>query len=181
MDNEKRLADLEKLIGEFKRSGLRELQARHGDFEIYLSLDADAPGLGGSGLGGSGQGATAAAPSAPAARVAAQPSAPAPAPVAAAAPAPAAPAASSVASVPEGAVLVGAPYLGTFYRSPKPGSPPYVEVGDTVGAESELCLVEVMKLFTAVRAGVAGKVVSVLANDGELVSADQPLFAVMPG
>lgn len=173
MDNEKRLADLEKLIGEFKRSGLRELQARHGDFEIYLSLDADAPGLGGSGA--------AAAPAVQVARVAAQPAAPAPAPApAVAAPAPA-PAAASSASVPEGAVLVGAPYLGTFYRSPKPGSPPYVEVGDTVSAESELCLVEVMKLFTAVRAGVAGKIVSVLANDGELVSADQPLFAVMPG
>ncbi len=178
MDNEKRLADLEKLIGEFKRSGLRELQARHGDFEIYLSLDADAPGLGGGGPGGTG---AAAAPAVQVARVAAQPVAPAPALAPAVAqPAPA-PAATSSASVPEGAVLVGAPYLGTFYRSPKPGSPPYVEVGDTVGAESELCLVEVMKLFTAVRAGVAGKIVSVLANDGELVSADQPLFAVMPG
>lgn len=179
MDNEKRLADLEKLIGEFKRSGLRELQARHGDFEIYLSLDADAPGLGGGGLGGTG---AAVAPAVQVARVAAQPVAPVPAAPAAAVAAPApVPAAMSPASVPEGAVLVGAPYLGTFYRSPKPGSPPYVEVGDTVGAESELCLVEVMKLFTAVRAGVAGKIVSVLANDGELVSADQPLFAVMPG
>jgi acetyl-CoA carboxylase biotin carboxyl carrier protein len=170
MDNEKRLADLETLIGEFKRSGLRELQARHGDFEIYLSLDADAPGLG----GGSG-GAT----SVQVARVAA----PAVAPLPVAAPAPPAPAplAASLGNIPEGAVLVGAPYLGTFYRSPKPGSPPYVEVGDTVSAESELCLVEVMKLFTAVRAGVAGTIVTVLANDGELVSADQPLFAVMPG
>lgn len=171
MDNETRLADLEKLIGEFKRSGLRELQARHGDFELYLSLDADAPGLGGGGSS---------APSVQVARVAAQTASPASAPVPVATPAPAA-AAASTGGVPEGAVLVGAPYLGTFYRSPKPGSPPYVEVGDMVGAESELCLVEVMKLFTAVRAGVAGRVVGVLANDGELVSADQPLFAVMPG
>ena len=83
-------------------------------------------------------------------------------------------------AVPAGAVVVSAPYLGTFYRSPKPGSPPYVEVGSVVAAESELCLVEVMKLFTAVRAGVAGKVVQVMASDGELVVADQPLFAVMP-
>ena len=76
--------------------------------------------------------------------------------------------------------MVCAPYLGTFYRSPKPGSPPYVEVGSTVSAESELCLVEVMKLFTAVRAGVAGMIVQIMASDGELVTADQPLFAVMP-
>ena len=55
-----------------------------------------------------------------------------------------------------------------------------MEVGSAVTAESELCLVEVMKLFTAVRAGVAGTVVQVLASDGELVTSDQPLFAVLP-
>jgi acetyl-CoA carboxylase biotin carboxyl carrier protein len=164
MDSEKRLADLEILIDEFKRSGLRELQARHGDFEIYLSQDADAPGLGGGG-------------GAPVVQVQRAASAAA-APVAAVAPAAPAPAAQAV---PEGAVVVCAPYLGTFYRSPKPGSPPYVEIGSEVSAESELCLVEVMKLFTAVRAGVAGKVVQVMASDGELVASDQPLFAVMPG
>ncbi len=163
MDTEKRLADLQQLIDEFKRSGLRELQARHGDFEIYLSQDANAPGLG-------------AAASAPTIQV--QRNVPVAAPSAPAAPA-AAPAPAAQA-VPDGAVVVCAPYLGTFYRSPKPGSPPYVEVGSMVAAESELCLVEVMKLFTAVRAGVAGKVVQVLASDGELVAADQPLFAVMP-
>ena len=162
-DTQKNLADLQLLIDEFKRSGLRELQARHGDFEIYLSQDANAPGLGGGG-------------SAPA--VAVQRSAPV---ALAANPAPAVPAAAPAQAVPDGAVVVCAPYLGTFYRSPKPGSPPYVEVGSVVAAESELCLVEVMKLFTAVRAGVAGTVVQVLASDGELVSADQPLFAVMPG
>jgi acetyl-CoA carboxylase biotin carboxyl carrier protein len=166
MDNEKRLADLQLLIEEFKRSGLRELQARHGDFEIFLSQDADAPGLDGSG-------------GAPAVQV--QRTAPAGAAPAATAPPPAAAPASAVQPLPEGAVIVSAPYLGTFYRSPKPGSPAYVEVGSEVTAESELCLVEVMKLFTAVRAGVAGTVVQVLANDGDLVSADQPLFAVMPG
>ena len=168
MDTEKRLADLHQLIDEFKRSGLRELQARHGDFEIYLSQDANAPGLGGGGSAPVVQvQRTAHAVAAPAAGAGAGAAA-------AAAPAPAAQA------VPEGAIVVCAPYLGTFYRSPKPGSPPYVEVGSMVTAESELCLVEVMKLFTAVRAGVAGKVVQVMASDGELVTADQPLFAVMP-
>lgn len=165
MDSEKHLADLQLLIEDFKRSGLRELQARHGGFEIYLSQDADAAGLGGANAPAEQvqrMASTVAAPAVPAA-----PIVKAPAPV--------------TQAVPAGAVVVCAPYLGTFYRSPKPGSPVYVEVGSMVTAESELCLVEVMKLFTAVRAGVAGKVVQVLASDGELVTADQPLFAVMPG
>jgi len=166
MDADKRLSDLEQLIEEFKRSGLRELQARHGDLEIYLSQDADAAGIGGQAGGASVQVRQAVS------------AAPAPAAAVAAAPAPAA--AAPVLDVPEGATVIRAPYLGTFYRSPKPGADPYVEVGSAVAADSELCLIEVMKLFTAVRAGVAGKVVQILASDGELVSADQPLFAVMP-
>ncbi len=81
-------------------------------------------------------------------------------------------------AVPDGAEVVTAPYLGTFYRAPKPGSAAYVEVGSTVESESEVCLVEVMKLFTAVRAGHAGTIVAILAEDGALVSPDQPLFAI---
>lgn len=161
MSSTKQLADMELLIAEFKQSGLRELHARSGDFEIFLSLDPDAVGLGGSAV--PVQAAT------PAARPVASTEtkqAPAAAPIAAA--------------IPEGAVIIRAPYLGTFYRAPKPGADPYVEIGSTVSAASELCLVEVMKLFTAVRADVAGTVVQVLANDGELVAGDQPLFAVMP-
>ena len=81
-------------------------------------------------------------------------------------------------AVPDGAEIVTAPYLGTFYRAPKPGSAAYVEVGSTVDSDSEVCLVEVMKLFTAVRAGHAGTIVAILAEDGALVSPDQPLFAI---
>jgi acetyl-CoA carboxylase biotin carboxyl carrier protein len=168
MNDDRRLAELEQLIEEFKRSGLRELQARCGDFEIFLSLDADAAGLDGEVKVQAQQHTAQAAPARSAAGPAAAPAASA------------ASAADTASDVPEGAIVVRAPYLGTFYRSPKPGSAPYVEIGSSVTAESELCLVEVMKLFTAVRAGVAGKVVQVLASDGDLVSADQPLFAVMP-
>jgi len=163
MSDDKRLAELEHLIEEFKHSGLRELQARCGDFEIFLSQEADAAGLEGTVKVQAQQHATpTAASDAPADSV-------------------------SVASQPphedwpEDAVVVRAPYLGTFYRSPKPGSPAYVEIGSPVTDDSELCLVEVMKLFTAVRAGVAGTVAQVLASDGDLVVADQPLFVVTPG
>ncbi|ETI63698.1 carboxylesterase [Sphingobium sp. C100] len=73
---------------------------------------------------------------------------------------------------------VKAPNLGTFYRSPKPGSPPFVEVGQRVEAQSELCLIEVMKLFTSVKAGVAGTVRHVAVADADLVEGGQPLFYI---
>ena len=76
--------------------------------------------------------------------------------------------------------LVRAPYRGTFYRAPKPGAKPYVEIGDVVAAEADLCLVEVMKLFTAVRAPQGGKIHSVVARDGELVESGQALFVLVP-
>lgn len=155
----RRDADIEQLIAEFERSGLRELHVRRDGLEIYLSADGGA-----SGMDGVRREVTQVAPheSSPAVNAA-----------------PAAPIAQQV--WPAGAVIVPAPYLGSFYRSPKPGSPPFVSLGDTVAADTELCLVEVMKLFTSVTAGTAGVVHAVLAQDGDMVSADQPLFVILPG
>ena len=73
-----------------------------------------------------------------------------------------------------------APYLGTFYRSPKPGEPNFVELGQTVEEGADLCLVEVMKLFTAVRSTEKGKVREIYAVDGQLVAEGQLLFALDP-
>ena len=157
-------ADIEQLIAEFQRSGLRELHVRRDDLEIYLSNNPDAPSLGGSAAAVTH---AASAPPRAADRSVATP-----------VPAPAEP--SSVADFPDSAVIVRAPYLGTFYRSPKPGSDAYVEIGQAIDADTEICLVEVMKLFTAVRAGTAGTVHAILAKDGEMVAADQPLFAILP-
>ncbi|WP_225008857.1 acetyl-CoA carboxylase biotin carboxyl carrier protein [Novosphingobium percolationis] len=151
------------LMEEFTRSGIATLHLRSGEFELLLSNDAAAPSL----LGGQQ-----AAPVAVAAPVVAAPAAP----VAAAAPAAAAPVSTSV---PDGAVVVAAPNLGTFYRAPKPGAAPYVEIGGRVAADDEICLIEVMKLFTAVKAGQAGKIVAILAEDGAMVEAGQPLFAMV--
>jgi acetyl-CoA carboxylase biotin carboxyl carrier protein len=83
-------------------------------------------------------------------------------------------------TIPDGMVVVRAPNLGTFYRAPKPGAPPYVAVGQRVEAATEVCLIEVMKLFTSVRAGVVGTVREILAEDAELVEFDQPLFLIEP-
>jgi acetyl-CoA carboxylase biotin carboxyl carrier protein len=77
-------------------------------------------------------------------------------------------------------IAVRAPNLGTFYRSPKPGAAPYVAVGEAVNADTEVCLIEVMKLFTSVLAGVTGTVRKVLVEDAELVEYDQPLFLIEP-
>ncbi|MCX7283878.1 MAG: acetyl-CoA carboxylase, biotin carboxyl carrier protein [Novosphingobium sp.] len=73
---------------------------------------------------------------------------------------------------------VRAPNLGTFYRSPKPGSAPFVEIGQKVSAETELCLLEVMKLFTSVKAGASGTIRKVCVEDGILVEGGQVLFLI---
>lgn len=159
-----------RLLDEFSRSGVKVLHLRSGAFDLLLSNDPKV-------TGGVRAAVPAAAPVAVAAPVAA-----APVPVAASAPA-AAPAASPITAVgdlPANAVIIRAPNLGTFYRAPKPGAAPYVEIGGTIAVGDELCLIEVMKLFTSVRAEQAGKIHAILAEDGAMVEADQPLFAMVP-
>lgn len=70
------------------------------------------------------------------------------------------------------------PMVGTFYAAPNPESPAYVSVGDKVGDESIVCIVEAMKLFNEIEAEVKGEIVEVLVKDGELVEYGQPLFLV---
>ena len=73
---------------------------------------------------------------------------------------------------------VTAPNLGTFYRSPKPGAPVFVEVGQKVSKGAELCLIEVMKLFTSVRSEFVGTVRHIAVGDGELVEGGQALIYI---
>jgi len=73
---------------------------------------------------------------------------------------------------------VRAPLLGTFYRAPKPGAPPYVEVGARVDADTIIGIIEVMKLMTPLRAGVAGTVCEILVRDGALVEYGETLLRV---
>ena len=89
--------------------------------------------------------------------------------------------AATTTDVPDGWTIVRAPSLGTFYRSPKPGAEPFVATGSKVGVESKLCLIEVMKLFTTLRAGTTGTIRQIYKSDGDLVEYDQPLFLVEPG
>ncbi|HWJ70951.1 MAG TPA: acetyl-CoA carboxylase biotin carboxyl carrier protein [Sphingobium sp.] len=120
---------------------------------------------------------------APRARREVAPAAPAPAatPAPTAAPAPAAAPASKPPSNREaGLVEITAPLLGIYYRAPKPGEAPFVEVGQRVDSETVIGIVEVMKLMNAVPAGVSGEVVEVLATNGELVEYGEVLMLVRP-
>jgi acetyl-CoA carboxylase biotin carboxyl carrier protein len=85
--------------------------------------------------------------------------------------------AAPVASDPS-AVDLPSPLLGTFYRSPKPGAPPFVQVGSQVEADTIIGIIEVMKLMNTVRAGVRGTVAEVLAADGALVEYGEVLLRV---
>ncbi|MBV8854405.1 MAG: acetyl-CoA carboxylase biotin carboxyl carrier protein [Sinobacteraceae bacterium] len=73
---------------------------------------------------------------------------------------------------------VTAPFLGTFYRAPKPGAPAFVAEGAAVEPDTVIGIIEVMKLMNSVRAGVAGKVVRILARDGALVEYGETLLLV---
>jgi acetyl-CoA carboxylase biotin carboxyl carrier protein len=73
---------------------------------------------------------------------------------------------------------IKAPMLGTFYRTPKPGAPPYVEVGSMVNEDDPVGIIEVMKLFNTVKAGVRGQIVQVCAEQGQMVEFQQTLFLV---
>lgn len=70
------------------------------------------------------------------------------------------------------------PMVGTFYQAPNPDSPAYVKVGDKVGDETIVCIVEAMKLFNEIEAEVQGEIVEILVKDGDLVEYGQPLFLV---
>ena len=77
-------------------------------------------------------------------------------------------------------VTVDASSLGTFYRAPRPDLPPYVEVGSTVEPDTTVALIEAMKVFSGVTAGLRGTVAAVLVEDGQFVEYGQPLFRVRP-
>ena len=93
------------------------------------------------------------------------------------APAPAtAPAAQAPAAPNEHSVK--SPMVGTFYRSPAPGSPTFVEVGKTVAKGDVLCIVEAMKMMNQIEADKAGTIAAILVEDGAPIEFDQPLFVI---
>jgi acetyl-CoA carboxylase biotin carboxyl carrier protein len=95
------------------------------------------------------------------------------------APAPARPGEKPADSASDGQLaIIKSPMVGTFYAAPDPDSPPYVKVGDHVGPETTVCILEAMKVFNQIPAEVSGKIVTVLVENGESVEYGQPLFKV---
>lgn len=87
---------------------------------------------------------------------------------------------AAVVTVDGPGVAVRAPMVGTFYRAPAPGAPPFVEVGSAVTEDQTVCIVEVMKLMNEVRAGCGGRVIAIHAENGALVEYGQPLIVIDP-
>jgi acetyl-CoA carboxylase biotin carboxyl carrier protein len=74
--------------------------------------------------------------------------------------------------------VIKSPLVGTFYRSPSPGAPPFVEVGDIVSPGQVLCIIEALKVMNEIESDVRGKVIKILVENGETVEYNQPLFLI---
>ena len=105
------------------------------------------------------------------------PAAPALPPVAIAAPAVAPAAEEDENQIPEGEAVL-APMVGTFYAASGPEAQPFVKMGQSVGVGDTLCIIEAMKMFNQIEADVSGTVVAILAENGQPVEYDQPLFVI---
>lgn len=147
------IADITTMIDILRESGWRDARLRWGDFELHLSDGALA------------------APSAPSVGRADAPAAPEAAPTTPAAPA--TPAANEL--------IVRAASLGVFWRSPQPGAPAFVEIGDEVAADTPLAIIEVMKMMTRVEPGAKGKIAAIHVENGAVVEFDQPLMTITLG
>jgi acetyl-CoA carboxylase biotin carboxyl carrier protein len=146
------LKELYALIERFEKTGLSELTFKKNGEEVTLKK--------GIPVGAASQVATAAAPL------------------------PGASAAKSPSAEPSGrasdADLIRAPIVGTFYRSPAPDAPPFVEKGDRVKKGQTLCILEAMKLMNEFQAEFDLEIVGILADNGKMVEFGTPLFEVRP-
>ncbi len=101
------------------------------------------------------------------------------APVAAAAPAAAAPAATEEKKESLSGHIIKSPMVGTYYSSPSPGSPAFVEVGQHVKQGDVICIVEAMKMMNQIEADKAGVIEAILVEDGEPLEFDQPMITIV--
>jgi acetyl-CoA carboxylase biotin carboxyl carrier protein len=151
---------VKKLIELLEESGIAEIEISEGEESVRISRYSQPPA----------QGAPASGPvvthtvAPPATSAASAPAAPAAAP----APVPAPPPGHQIT----------APMVGTFYAAPSPGAKPFVEIGSAVEAGDTLCVIEAMKMMNQIEADVAGRVVSILCENGSPVEFGQLLFII---
>lgn len=145
---------IRRLVELMKEHDLTELDLQEGDVRVQLRRGTAAP-----------MAAVVGVPQA-------MPAAPVAGPPAAESAVPAAEAESASIS------FVKSPMVGTFYAAPDPESPPFVKVGDHIGPDTTVCIVEAMKVFNQIPAETSGRVIAVLAENGAPVEFGQPLFKV---
>jgi len=149
------LRKLKKLIDLVQESGIGELEITEGEERVRISRTGVGP---------------------PVVMAAPMAAAHAP-PLPAGAGAEPAPAPAAAPPQPAGHTLKS-PMVGTFYRSPSPGAPAFVEVGQAVGKGQTLCIIEAMKLLNEIESDAAGTVKAILVENGQPVEYGQPLFVI---
>ena len=92
-----------------------------------------------------------------------------------------APGPGAAAVPPDADKVVKSPMVGTFYRAPAPGEPPFVEVGNRINAGQPVCVLEAMKLMNELEAEVSGEVMEILVDNGTPVEFGQVLMRIKPG
>jgi acetyl-CoA carboxylase biotin carboxyl carrier protein len=149
---------IKKLIELLEESGIAEIEIKEGEEAVRISR------MGSAGAHAPPQGHASAAPAAASS---------------AAAPPPAALAGDGAASKPKpNEHVITAPMVGTFYASSSPGAKSFVEIGDEIKVGQVLCIIEAMKMMNQIEADRAGRIVSIMARNGDPVEFGQPLFIV---
>ncbi len=161
------LKEIKSIIELMMKNDLTEFELEKGDFKLRVKR------------GPSGEWITSTVPTTPAAPAVAHHAPVSAIPVATpsvpvAAPAPVATAAGAASA------QIVSPMVGTFYLSPSPDSPPYVNVGQEVNEDTVVCIIEAMKVMNEIKAETKGIIVEVLAQNGKPVEFGKPLFAVRP-
>ncbi|PVV10250.1 MAG: acetyl-CoA carboxylase, biotin carboxyl carrier protein [gamma proteobacterium symbiont of Ctena orbiculata] len=149
---------VKKLIELLEESDVAEIEIHEGEESVRISRQSSMP-------------ATVAIPSMP------PQAAVAPVPVAAAAAPAATPEPQAAADEIQGH-SVNSPMVGTFYRSPSPGSKPFVEEGQTVAVGDTLCIIEAMKILNQIESDKAGTVKKIMVENGQPVEYNEPLFII---
>jgi acetyl-CoA carboxylase biotin carboxyl carrier protein len=160
------LKEIKAVIDLMTKNGLTEFELEKGDVKLRVKR------------GPSGEWTTNALPIQAAATQALPQIVVAPAAPAAAAASPAATPSTPAAETGLGQIV--SPMVGTFYRSPSPDSPPYIEVGQDVMEDTVVCIIEAMKVMNEIKAETTGVIAEVLAQNGKPVDFGKPLFSVRP-
>lgn len=150
--------EIQELIDFISNSGLAEVKIETDEFKLSVKKNSESPVV----------------------KVESQPIANNPSPAPQQQPSAPAPAPSTSKEDTSKYLEIKSPMIGTFYRTPSPDTPAFVNIGDSVTAGQTVCIIEAMKLFNEIESEITGKIVKVLVENATPVEYDQPLFLVDP-